>query len=83
MTRTEAISHATGYAAGREDASGIRTYGSTADTSGFYQFALAYAAAWEQYNTEQLSHMRNCRDCYETWQETHGCSVFAEEVTKR
>lgn len=56
MNQQEATQHGLGYAAGREDASGVRT----ADRGhscrpGFIMFAEAYAAAWGDYNSEHAA----------------------------
>ena len=79
MKKSEDLQHGLGYAAGREDASGVPTV-SPDDRSGFIAFAEAYAAGWEEYNTEARGFMTNARDAYDTWQATGGRSIFRREI---
>jgi len=74
-----ATQHGLGYAAGREDASGVKTVSPT-EAPGFMAFAEAYAAAWDEYNTEARGWMTNARDAYDTWQATGGRTIFRSEV---
>lgn len=78
MTREEAMQHALGYAAGREDASGIRTAdGNTPpDRGGFIWFAEAFASAQDDYNAGRYHMMTNARSAYESWQRTNGESIL-------
>lgn len=78
MKREEAIQHGLGYAAGREDASDIKTAEPT-ETPGFLAFAYAYGDAWQEYNTEVRCMMTNARDAYDTWQATEGRTIFRED----
>ena len=74
-----AMAHGLGYAAAREDASGVLTAtGGHAWRSGFILFAEAFAAAWEAYNTGTRGSMTNARDAYDTWQATGGRTIFRE-----
>lgn len=80
MKYDEAKQHALGYAAGREDVSGIPT----ADNGhswrdGFTLFAEAYAKAWDEYNREARFMMTNARDAYDTWQASGGQTIFSDE----
>jgi hypothetical protein len=80
MLENEAIQHALGYAAGREDASGVKTT-EPDERPGFVAFADAYAAGWAEYRAEKRSYMTNCRDAYETWQATGGITIFRNGPT--
>ena len=79
MTHDEAIQHALGYAAGREDASGIRTR-SPGELPGFMAFADAYAAGWDDYRAERRYHMIWARGAYDTWQASNGRTIFRDEL---
>lgn len=78
MNKEEAMQHGLGYAAGREDASGKATAGSTIERSGFAVFAEAYAEAWDEYRNGRRSMMTNARDAYDTWQLTGGETIFKD-----
>ena len=75
MTKQEAMQHGLGYAAGREDASGVITL-STSERSGFIEFAEAFAQGWDDYNSERNCYMTNARDAYDSWQRTSGQTIF-------
>jgi hypothetical protein len=81
MNTEEAIQHALGYAAGREDASSVRTvHPDPANKgTGFFQFADAYAAGWTAYNSQTRFYMTSCRDAYDTWQATSGRTIFKDD----
>jgi hypothetical protein len=70
MTHAEALQHALGYAAGREDASGVKTHGD------FTKFAEAFATGWDDYRAEKLGMMTNAREAYRRWQESRGATIF-------
>ena len=78
MNKSEAMQHALGYAAGREDVSGVKTHNGrdTPDGSGFIRFAEAFAGAWDDYNNERRGMMTNARDAYDSWQRTNGRTIF-------
>ena len=76
MNHDEAVQHGLGYAAGREDASRIRT-AEPGTTPGYMAFAYAYAQAWDDYYAERRFSMTNCRDAYDRWQASGGRSIFA------
>ncbi len=80
MDTNEATQHALGYAAGREDSSGIPTSraANAPDGIGFMAFAEAYAAAWGEFNAGKRFSMTNCRAAYEAWQATAGVSIFRD-----
>jgi hypothetical protein len=81
MKHEEALQHALGYAAGREDASGTRTASgrwTRQKSSGFMDFADAYAQGWDDYNHERRVSMTNARDAYDQWQATSGATIFRE-----
>jgi hypothetical protein len=80
MDRNEAMQHGLGYAAGREDASGVLTVTPEGQEfrSGFLVFAEAYADGWDDYNSGRHFMMTNARDAYDRWQETGGRSIFRE-----
>ena len=71
MNHSEAMQHGLGYAAGREDASGVPTVG------GFDAFAAAYAAGWDEYMNAHRGMMTNARSAYDTWQATNGQTIFS------
>ncbi len=77
MQSEEAIQHGLGYAAGREDVSGVKT-AESGETPGFMAFANAYGAAWQEYNDEKRFYMTNARDAYDTWQATGGQTIFRD-----
>lgn len=82
MDKREAIQHGLGYAAGREDGSGVATVPAAdrpdlAGVGGFAAFAYAYGAAWDEYNREERYYMTNARDGYDAWQATGGVSIFS------
>jgi len=81
MNTDQAMQHGLGYAAGREDASGVRTVAaaSAPDGVGFMAFAEAYAAGWTDYNRDMRHFMTNARSAYDAWQETGGVSIFRDE----
>ncbi len=81
MTKQEAMQCALGYAWGREDASGARTY-APASISGSFAFAEAFAAGWEAYNTEKRFYMVCARSAYERWNETRGASIFPADLER-
>ena len=76
MTKREAMQHGLGYAAGREDASGVKTVTPDGNRSGFIVFAEAYAQGWDDYNAERRCYMTNARDAYDSWQRTSGQTIF-------
>jgi hypothetical protein len=78
MTRDEAMQHGLGYAAAREDASGVKTLPSpeAPGRPGFMAFADEYAQGWDDYNAERRHYMTNARDAYDTWQKTRGETIF-------
>jgi len=80
MDTSEARQHALGYAAGREDASGVSTSraANAPDGVGFMAFADAYAAAWDDFNHGARYFMTNARSAYDAWQETAGVSIFRD-----
>lgn len=75
MNKEEARQHALGYAAGREDASGIKTAEPTT-LPGFMAFADVFGQAWDDYNNQHRFMMTNARDAYDTWQATNGQTIF-------
>jgi hypothetical protein len=77
MTREEALQHALGYAAGREDASGVPT-AQPGERAGFTAFADAFADGWDEYNTERRDMMTNARAAYDRWQATGGQTIWDE-----
>lgn len=80
MKHEDAMQHALGYAAGREDASSVTTVraANAPDGVGFLQFADAYAAAWDEFNAGARSMMTNARRAYDAWQASHGVSIFSD-----
>lgn len=78
MRHEEAMQHALGYAAGREDASGLPTKPGLADLQqpAFFAFAEAYASGWDRYNDEGLHFMVSARDAYDAWQASNGESIY-------
>lgn len=77
MNRERAMSYGLGYASAREDASGVATAAPGTDV-GFIAFARAYAAGWDEYMNAERGWMPNARTAYDTWQRTHGATIFAE-----
>lgn len=79
-TMEEARERALGYAAGFEDASGVKTVpapGSPRGTDyGWMDFAESFARAQDAYNRGGLSMMTNCKAAYQCWTESGGRSVF-------
>jgi|HubBroStandDraft_4_1064222.scaffolds.fasta_scaffold380481_2 hypothetical protein len=75
MTSQEATQLALGYAWGREDASGTRTF-APEGMVGTILFAEAFAGAWEAFNTERIHHMVPVHVAYARWNETGGLTVF-------
>jgi hypothetical protein len=80
MQRNEALQHALGYAAGREDGSGQPTAqpGGDLGPSGFVAFANAFADGWDEYNQGRRGMMTNARGAYERWQATGGQTIWDE-----
>ena len=79
MNHDEAMQHGLGYAAGREDASGVRTAEVPGDPqmrSGFLAFAQAYAQGWDDFNSGARCSMTNARDAYDRWQESGGRTIW-------
>jgi hypothetical protein len=75
MTKEEALQHALGYAAGREDESGIRTASPTS-LPGFIAFAEAYAEATDAFNKEQRHYVPSAGSAYAEWQESRGQRII-------
>jgi hypothetical protein len=80
MDTNEAMQHGLGYAAGREDSAGVPTSraANAPDGVGFMAFAEAYAAAWDEFNHGARYSMTSARSAYDTWQATHGVSIFSD-----
>jgi hypothetical protein len=76
MTSQEATQLALGYAWGREDASGTRTF-APEGMVGTILFAEAFAGAWDAFNAELHYHMPPVHVAYARWNETGGRTVFA------
>jgi len=78
MQYNEAMQHALGYAAAREDASDVKTVPSSEhpERPGFMAFADEYARCWRDYNEGRRGYMTNARDAYDTWQATKGRTIF-------
>jgi hypothetical protein len=76
MTDSEAMQCALGYAWGYEDASGTGTY-QPPNTTGAHAFALAFAKAWDEYNTAVRGTMVAVSRAYQAWNETKGETIFA------
>jgi hypothetical protein len=69
---------ATGYAWGREDASGVPTLpgvGRENETPSRV-FGQAYAQGWEDYNQDKRGYMVSVRAAYKSWQYSYGASIF-------
>jgi hypothetical protein len=83
MRYEEARQHALGYAAGREDASGVLTADSDGvpARSGFILFAEVFAQGWGDYNCEQRFYMVNAASAYDAWQLSGGRTIFRDEVS--
>lgn len=82
MRVEEAKQHALGYAAGREDASGVKTV-PAADRPvlpGFLTFADAFAQGWDDFNNERRFSMTNAQAAYEAWQASEGRTIFKDEL---
>jgi hypothetical protein len=77
MKREAAKEHALGYAAGREDGSGVPT-AQPDQRSGFIAFAEAFADGWDEYNQERRGMLTNARSAYERWQATGGQTIWDE-----
>lgn len=75
MNTVEAMQHGLGYAAGREDASNVKT-AEPGSVPGFMAFASAYARGHDRYNKEIMHFMVPCRDAYDAWQESGGRSIY-------
>lgn len=75
MTKHEAMEYALGYAAGREDASNVKTVAPGGET-GFIAFARAYAQAWDEYNNDRRGFMPPARAAYAAWQASKGMTIF-------
>jgi hypothetical protein len=73
---------ACGYAAGREDASGIPTVPAPGsprgDGSGWLDFADAFAQAQDDYNHGRRGMGTNCKAAYERWTATGGRTIDDE-----
>jgi hypothetical protein len=81
MTHEEALQHALGYAAGREDASGVRTKTAPrtvrgAPAGGWLDFGDAFAQGWDDYRAERRHNMINVKDAYNAWQASDGVTIF-------
>jgi hypothetical protein len=72
VSRAEGL--ASGYAWGREDATGVRT-ATTDDRNGSYLFSRAYGHAQAEYNNGRRTHMMSVQDAYARWQATSGMTV--------
>lgn len=77
MQEQEAMQHALGYAAGREDSGGPKT-AEPAGQPGFMAFAEAYAAGWARFNREAWYMMPSARSAYDSWQATGGATIYGE-----
>lgn len=83
MTPDQAREHASGYAAGREDASNARTVRPDGEPyTGFIEFAAAYADGWADYNSEdgRRGYMINAKDAYNAWQSSGGRTIYADDI---
>lgn len=80
MTHDEAVRLAGGYAWGREDASDVKT-AVTVPIDGSFAFAGAFAAGYDDFNSQRRSNMIPVKDAYETWQASGGTRIFAEDDT--
>jgi hypothetical protein len=76
MRHDEAMQLASGYAWGCEDTAGLPTRATAENPSGSYAFALAFAAGWDEYNSERRGMMTNVRSAYERWQATSGATIW-------
>lgn len=79
MTHDEALKLASGYAWGCEDSTRVPTSAPAdhlTDTDGSFGFSQAYAAGWDDYNTDQRGDMIPVRDAYASWQRSAGFSIF-------
>ncbi len=78
----KAHERARGYAAGREDASGIKTVPSPSSPrgqdSGWMDYAEAFAQAQDDYNQGRRGSMTNCKAAYERWTKTGGRTINDE-----
>jgi hypothetical protein len=91
-TKQEAHERAAGYAAGREDASGVSTVPAPKHATakahrgldyGWMDFADAFAAAQDDYNEDRRGSMTNCKAAYQRWTESGGRSVTENGTTGR
>lgn len=92
MEKNEALQHALGYAAGREDATRDENETITIPTVdppegtgvwpgiGWLRFADAYAAGWDDFNHGRRCSMVCCRSAWETWQASGGRTIFSDEL---
>lgn len=78
MTREKALYLAEGYAWGREDVTGTVTAPTTADGTGWMQFANAYAQMHDDYNNGRRWTAFGVKDAYERWQETQGHTLYRD-----
>lgn len=76
MTKEEAMQHALGYAAGREDGSEVKTIDPKGDNLGFMRFAEGFARGWDDFNKGHNWYMTNAQVAYDTWQESKGTTIF-------
>jgi hypothetical protein len=83
----KARERACGYAAGREDASGVKTTPAPnswrGDDSGWLDYADAFAQAQADFTQGRRGMMTNCKAAYERWTATGGRTVHDTiEVTR-
>lgn len=77
MTPGEAMQHALGYAAGREDGTGVKTADQGPEHSpGFLLFAEAYSHGWEMFNAQLVWLMPDCRSAYANWHVSGGRTIW-------
>jgi hypothetical protein len=76
----DAMSNASGYAAGREDASGVRTVSPT-DAPGFIVFAETYAATMADFLAERRHYMPAVSAAYDAWQATRGARIVPDTMS--
>lgn len=79
MTKAQAMQHGLRYAAGREDASGVKTVAPAGSQlgDGWHAFAVAYAQGWDDYNEGRRHMMPSARSAYGTWQASGGTTIFS------
>jgi hypothetical protein len=81
-TMNEESARAGGYAAGYEDASGIKTAPAPGSPRGkdhgWMDFADAYAAAQSDYGRGLLGMGHNCKEAYARWQASGGTTIEDE-----